>query len=99
MKSRTDYVFYNIDEVEENDILITKKSFVNTDPDGTALSYGFTTSDKVSGEFGVWVYPFGWASDNDKWNSKPTHSEFTYDIHVVGKGTAHILTHLDREDM
>lgn len=99
MKSRTDYVFYNIDEVEENDILITKKSFVDTNPSGTSISYGFTTSDKVSDEFGVWIYPFGWASDNDKWNSKPTHREFTYDIHVAGKGTARILTHLDREDM
>lgn len=99
MASRTDYVFYNIDEVEESDILITKKSFVDTDPDGTSVSYGFTSADKVGDEFGVWIYPFGWASDADKWNAKPKHREFTYDINVVNKGTAHIVTHLDREDM
>ena len=99
MTSRTDYVFYNIDEVEESDVLITKKSFVDTDPDGTSVSYGFTSADKVGDEFGVWIYPFGWASDVDKWNAKPKHREFTYDINVVNKGIANIVTHLDREDM
>ena len=102
MRSRTDYILYGIEGAEASDIFITKKDFVDTYDDGTTkhyISYGFSTGDPVGDGYGMGYYPFGWASTVEKWNAFNRYSDLDYALHIVGKGTAHVTSHFEREDV